>query len=219
VIYAGSNYTWRRPNGQVDRAYTYGNVIIIEHDFGWQGKRLYTLYAHLQVILPNIVENTLVRMGDVIGLSGDTGVVSGPHVHFEVRVEENWYYSTRNPILWMTPYEGHGVVAGRLLYANGRPVEDEVVYLTQNGKVIDTTTTYVNPKQLDSENWNVNSDEVWKETFAIGDVPGGNYTLYINANGIRFEQQISVQPGTTTFVDLGQVPIPGVRAPTPTAAP
>jgi murein DD-endopeptidase MepM/ murein hydrolase activator NlpD len=207
VIWAGDNYTWTLPSGKVDRAYTYGNVVIIRHNFGYQGKPLYTVYAHLQLILPYITVNTPVKMGDVIGLSGESGVVSGPHVHFEVRVEENSYYATRNPILWMTPYEGHGVVAGRLLYSNGQPVEDENVTLSQGGRVLDTTTTYVNPRRPDRETWNVNSDDGWRETFVIGDVPAGEYTIAMSANGIRFTQQIVVRPGTTTFVDMGQVPV------------
>jgi murein DD-endopeptidase MepM/ murein hydrolase activator NlpD len=208
VVWAGDNYTWTLPSGKVDRTYTYGNVIIIRHSFGYQGKPIYTVYAHLQVIMPYITENTQVQMGDVIGLSGESGVVSGPHVHFEVRIGENSYYDTRNPLLWMTPYEGHGVIAGRLLYANGQPVEDELVTLTQGDVIVDTTTTYVNPRRPDKETWNVNGDEVWRETFVIGDVPAGEYTVSMKANGLRFQQRVVVRPGTTTFVDLGQVPIP-----------
>jgi murein DD-endopeptidase MepM/ murein hydrolase activator NlpD len=208
VIWAGNNYTWKLPNGKIDRAYTYGNVVIIQHDFGFQGKPLYTLYAHMQVILPFITPGQRVQMGDVIGLVGDSGVVSGPHVHFEVRVGENSYYTTRNPLLWMTPYEGHGIVAGRLLYPNGQPVEDESVFLIQGRRTVDSTSTYVNPRRPTRTEWSVNSDEVWNETFVMGDVPVGTYTIYMNANGFRFEREIVVQPSTTTFVDFGQVSAP-----------
>jgi murein DD-endopeptidase MepM/ murein hydrolase activator NlpD len=207
VIWAGDNYVWKRPDGNTDRAYSYGNVVIIEHNFGWQGQRLYTLYAHLQLILPDVVVNREVRMGEVIGLSGASGVVSGPHVHFEVRVGENWYYATRNPLLWMTPYEGHGVVAGRILYANGLSVEGVTVYLQQGRTAIDRTTTYVNPKAPNEATWNVISDDVRNENWVIGDVPAGDYLVYTNVNGLRFERRISVRPGTTTFVDFGQVPV------------
>lgn len=205
VIWASDNYLWQRPDGNVDRAYAYGNVVIIQHDFGWQGQPLYTLYAHLSVIMPNIL-NTEVKMGDVIGLSGESGVVSGPHVHFEVRLGENWYYSTRNPILWMTPYEGHGVIAGRILYANGEPVEDALVTLTQGRQVIDLSRTYINPRSPAKQRWNVVSDEVWNENFVIGDIPAGDYTVIVNVNGLKLENRITVRPATTTFVDIGQVP-------------
>jgi murein DD-endopeptidase MepM/ murein hydrolase activator NlpD len=160
------------------------------------------------VILPFITPGQRVQMGDVIGLVGDSGVVSGPHVHFEVRVGENSYYTTRNPLLWMTPYEGHGIVAGRLLYPNGQPVEDESVFLIQGRRTVDSTSTYVNPRRPTRTEWSVNSDEVWNETFVMGDVPVGTYTIYMNANGFRFEREIVVQPSTTTFVDFGQVSAP-----------
>lgn len=56
----------------------YGRVILIRHGFGYQ-----TLYAHLSKIL--VKEGQRVQRGDVIGLSGKTGLVSGPHLHYEVR--------------------------------------------------------------------------------------------------------------------------------------
>lgn len=208
VIWAADRYLWKNnPTGKIDRAYTYGNVVIVEHDFGYKGEKLFTLYAHLDVIL--VEQNERVEMGDVIGLSGNSGVVSGPHVHFEVRIGENWYYTTRNPMLWITPYQDHGVIAGRMLYANGQPVEDYTVAVTKGSRTIDTTTTYVNPKLPGKRLWNVVSDDYWRENFVIGDVPVGDYTVVANIGGRRFSADVTVRAGTTSFVELGPVPISG----------
>ncbi|GAB4551481.1 MAG: hypothetical protein OHK0023_18480 [Anaerolineae bacterium] len=214
VIWADDNYIWYENGQRVESAYTYGNVVIIEHDFGFQGKRLYTLYAHLQVILTKVGQR--VQTGEIIGLSGRSGVVSGPHVHFEVRVGRNNYYETRNPLLWMAPYENHGVVAGRVLFENGLPVEDVTVQLIRNGRVVDTTTTYVNPRRPGRERWNVNPDEVWRENFVIGDVPAGEYQVAVTVNGQRFIKRVTVRSATTSFIDLTS---PDDRLlPTPTPA-
>jgi len=54
-----------------------GYTIIIEHGYGFR-----TVYAHNK---KNLVEvGQRVKRGDVIALSGDTGVTSGPHLHYEV---------------------------------------------------------------------------------------------------------------------------------------
>ncbi|MCS7312173.1 MAG: M23 family metallopeptidase [Acidobacteria bacterium] len=59
---------------------TYGQLIIVDHGFG-----IFTYYGHLS--------KTLVRKGDmvkrwqVIGLVGSTGRTTGPHVHYEVRYQ------------------------------------------------------------------------------------------------------------------------------------
>jgi len=58
----------------------YGLTIIIQH---YDGRE--TLYAHLSEIL--LEENEEVSMGQIIGLSGNTGRSTGPHLHFEVRFE------------------------------------------------------------------------------------------------------------------------------------
>lgn len=57
----------------------YGNVVVIDHGGG-----LATAYAHLGGFV--VVEGDPVVGSQVIGLVGDTGRSSGPHLHFEVRV-------------------------------------------------------------------------------------------------------------------------------------
>jgi murein DD-endopeptidase MepM/ murein hydrolase activator NlpD len=57
----------------------YGNHIIIAHAGG-----LLTLYGHLEAMLVN--PGDTVTAGQVIGLLGSTGNSTGPHCHFEVRV-------------------------------------------------------------------------------------------------------------------------------------
>jgi murein DD-endopeptidase MepM/ murein hydrolase activator NlpD len=75
VVYAGWN-DWG-----------YGNVIVIDHDGGWQ-----TLYAHLSAL--NVGCGYSVYQGDVIGAIGSTGNSSGPHLHFEMLNES---YGKVNP--------------------------------------------------------------------------------------------------------------------------
>lgn len=56
----------------------YGNVIYIKHDNGYE-----TRYAHLTSF--NVSVGQKVQQGQVIARSGNTGVGSGPHLHFEIR--------------------------------------------------------------------------------------------------------------------------------------
>jgi penicillin-binding protein A len=57
----------------------YGNSILIDHGNGFQ-----TLYAHLSQV--SVYCGARVEKGKLIGLSGNTGNSTGPHLHFEVRV-------------------------------------------------------------------------------------------------------------------------------------
>ena len=61
----------------------YGNVVILRH----QGKYT-TLYAHMQGFAPGIRKGARVQQGDTIGHVGMTGMTTGPHVHYEFRVNE-----------------------------------------------------------------------------------------------------------------------------------
>lgn len=56
----------------------WGNLIIIKHADGYE-----TWYAHLKDF--KVSENQQVKKGEVIGLVGNTGNVTGPHLHYELR--------------------------------------------------------------------------------------------------------------------------------------
>jgi murein DD-endopeptidase MepM/ murein hydrolase activator NlpD len=58
--------------------YGYGNYIIIDHGNGYE-----TRYAHLNKI--NVIKNQYVSKGELIGLVGNTGLSTAPHLHYEVR--------------------------------------------------------------------------------------------------------------------------------------
>lgn len=57
----------------------YGRVVIVDHGFG-----LTTWYAHLSAYA--VVPGTRVKRGEVIGYTGISGRSTGPHVHYEVRM-------------------------------------------------------------------------------------------------------------------------------------
>ncbi|MCW8896363.1 M23 family metallopeptidase [Sulfurimonas sp.] len=61
-----------------DRFYAGGSVII-DH-----GQGIYSGYYHMSKL--DVKEGNEVKQGDIIGLSGDTGRVTGPHLHFSFRV-------------------------------------------------------------------------------------------------------------------------------------
>lgn len=59
----------------------YGNLIIIKHKYEYQ-----TYYAHCNVLLVNVGDT--VKRGQLIAKIGSTGRSTGPHVHFEIRLED-----------------------------------------------------------------------------------------------------------------------------------
>ena len=74
----------------------YGNTIVLDHGFGYT-----TLYAHLYKGLVRVGQK--VKRGDVIALVGNTGKSTGPHLHYEVRINDkpvdprNYYFYDLSP--------------------------------------------------------------------------------------------------------------------------
>lgn len=60
-----------------------GKVVIIDHGMG-----IFTNYGHLSKI--KVHKGDLVEKGDIVGLSGKTGRVSGPHLHWGVKIQGHW---------------------------------------------------------------------------------------------------------------------------------
>lgn len=74
----------------------YGNAVEINHGFGYL-----TLYAHMHKI--NVKPGQKVKRGEVIGLVGNTGKSTGPHLHYEVHFKgqvmnpANYYFLDLSP--------------------------------------------------------------------------------------------------------------------------
>ncbi|MGZ8226354.1 MAG: M23 family metallopeptidase [Methylococcaceae bacterium] len=60
----------------------YGQVMIIKH-----GEHYETLYAHLSNFKRDLKDGDSVRQGEVIGYVGQTGLATGPHLHYEFRID------------------------------------------------------------------------------------------------------------------------------------
>lgn len=65
--------------------WSYGNYVEVDHGYDGQGRRIVTRYAHMSQRKVS-VGDTVTRGKTVLGLVGETGQASGPHLHFEVRV-------------------------------------------------------------------------------------------------------------------------------------
>jgi murein DD-endopeptidase MepM/ murein hydrolase activator NlpD len=59
----------------------YGRTVIIKH-----GQRYTTLYGHLSRYNKQVKQGSKVKQGQVIGYVGSSGLATGPHLHYEFRV-------------------------------------------------------------------------------------------------------------------------------------
>ena len=78
----------------VGRQNGYGNVIVLKHQGGYR-----TYYAHLSRFAGGLRKGARVQQGDVIGYVGQTGWATGPHLHYEFRVNDQ----VRNPLTVALP--------------------------------------------------------------------------------------------------------------------
>ncbi len=167
----------------------YGLAVVIRHNFGYDGKWLKTVYAHMDRI--DVINGQVVEAGDLLGIVGNTGFTTGPHLHFEVRLESKLTFSSRNPELWLTPPEGYGVLVGRVMYTNGQLLNSKFVRLDSMDNKIWTVYTY-GPQTI-------NSDDYYKENFVLSNLPAGKYIITITFDTKVYKYEVEIFPGTTTY--------------------
>lgn len=168
----------------------YGIAVAIKHDFGYQGKILYSIYGHMDESF--VWRGQRVQSGDVIGKVGETGKTSGPHLHFEVRIGDNVLFGTRNPELWISPPQGYGIMVGRIMESsNEMSYQTKVTLVSLASSMTYEVMTYAKGA--------VNPDTYYKENVVMGDLPAGLYDVYLDLKGNTTKSLIEIKPGMVAF--------------------
>jgi murein DD-endopeptidase MepM/ murein hydrolase activator NlpD len=186
------------------------NTVAIRHDArvtGENGKQLFifSTYYHNSVLLVKVGQR--VQADEVISLVGNTGRATNDHLHLEVHaspcdsvqciVDPNERYPkyTVNPELWIAPLRWTGIVAGQVWDSTGRPVPQARVYGLEKAEPQETPYSYA-----ETYGEHNHPDPVYQEHFAVGDVPPGDYTLWVEVNGRRLTRRVRVQRHAVTWV-------------------
>ena len=136
------------------------------------------------------------KKNEQIALTGNSGSSGGPHLHFEVRVGENSYQATRNPLLWLYPFPDRGVVAGRIANSEGQALRNVPLLLRR----IDATSAYAETTTYADNS--VHPDDRWQENFAFDDVVAGYYELTVGQGSKKVKHEFWVYPYQTNMVEI-----------------
>lgn len=171
----------------------YGNLVVLELA-GTSGTPVFALYGHLSTV--TVSAGQVVAAGDVLGLSGDSGVADGPHLHLEARVGQNDYFAAANPLLWLAPLPGTGVVLGRIMDSGSTLLREAPVMLRRvDGDAPYTaTSSYALIGPQDSG--------ILGENFVMDDVEPGLYEVVVNDGAGEHTTELWVYPDRLNWVDF-----------------
>jgi murein DD-endopeptidase MepM/ murein hydrolase activator NlpD len=187
VVWAGWGLYTLKPSNKTD---PYGLAVVVLHDFGFDNLPLYTVYAHLDRV--DVILGQWLQAGDKLGLVGKTGFTTGPHLHFEIRVGENTFFSTRNPELWLVPPQGWGVLAARLTDSYDHVISDlEINLYSEETGMEWTSLTY--------PDIGVINDPYYQENLVFSDLPSGSYKVSFRYLKKLQEIQIQILPGQVSY--------------------
>jgi murein DD-endopeptidase MepM/ murein hydrolase activator NlpD len=185
----------------------YGQLVVLQLDETWAELPVYVLYGHVADV--EVSEGRQVERGEPIARGGTAGAAVVPHLHLEVRVGSNTFGATRNPLLWLEPSSGSGVIAGRLVDPDGRAWEGVTVTLIDR----DGQSPFLNTwTYLDDPDHLIRPDPALAENFVFGPVPAGLYDVYVNLQGVEYRQTVEVGEGGLSTIEIITNPY---RTPTP----
>jgi murein DD-endopeptidase MepM/ murein hydrolase activator NlpD len=170
-----------------------GNYIRIKSV--WNEKNTYVYYMHLT--RPLVDSNITVQTGQPIAISGNTGNSTGPHLHFEIRIntsDPSAFRSRRNPELWVA-ISGMGAIYGYVPNASNNTRVD----ISPDPKPRPPYTTFGWALTYNFNDIRIGSDDIYHENYAIGDVKPGIYT--ITALNGAYHRVVTVGPGEVVDAD------------------
>lgn len=175
----------------------YGHLVVIELEEKWRDQPVYALYGHVLNI--QVQPGQRVSRGQPVAEVGVGGAATLPHLHFEVRVGSNDFFSTRNPLLWIEPPDSRGIIAGRLVDPDGRPWQGVAINVVGRSEGTEGTTTWT---YLSDPEPMVNPDEGLAENFVVGDLKPGQYELFTSLQGQEYRTLIDVEAGRLSTIEM-----------------
>lgn len=175
----------------------YGHLVVIELDQTYQDMPLYALYGHVLNI--NVVAGQRVQTGEQVAEVGFGGAAAVPHLHFELRAGMNEFTATLNPMLWLDSGQTRGVIAGRLLDAEGRPWRGVGLSLIGLSEDASSGNTW---SYLDDPLHYINPDPGYAENFVFSDVKPGEYEVYTKMQGVEYRTAVTVTAGGLSTVEI-----------------
>ncbi|WP_231911295.1 peptidoglycan DD-metalloendopeptidase family protein [Candidatus Promineifilum breve] len=175
----------------------YGQLVVIRAEQLHDGQPVYALFGHVADVA--VSEGQHVAAGQPVARQGTAGAAVVPHVHLEVRVGANAFGATRNPVLWLAPPEGQGVIAGRLVDPEGRAWQGVTVTLIDPSGAPPYRTTWT---YLDDPDHSIRPDPALGENFVFGPVAAGTYEVYTQVQGVEHRQPVEVVAGTLSTIEI-----------------
>jgi murein DD-endopeptidase MepM/ murein hydrolase activator NlpD len=186
-------------------------TVSIRHDTtvtrGGVTYRLYSTYYHNSAL--DVKLGDRVRAGQRISRVGNTGRATNDHLHLELAASptdsvgaivdstQRFPPHTTNAELWVRPLPGTGIVAGRVLGSDGRPVPQARIYGLV--KPVPTETPFSFAETYGDKG---HPHPLYQEHFAVGDVPAGRYVIGTLIEGRRVLRDVTVAPGKVTWVEF-----------------
>ena len=181
---------------------SYGNLVRIRHA-DYNGGKLQTLYAHLKE--SKVKCGQAVKEGELIGYGGNTGNSTGPHLHFEVRLN-----GTRcNPLNWLD--DDFSVARSTVRLGSYTSVKHPATALAAGAALhLQRVPLYVSSTAVSAAGTASGTYYVWSAEPADGRVritnaadrvgQAGQVTGWISVSDAGVQTQPADKPGTTLTI-------------------
>jgi hypothetical protein len=176
-----------------------GNYVVIEHSASEE-----TMYCHMSRILTSVGQT--VSQGQVIGEVGSTGISSGPHLHYAVKVNSTWVNPA--PGIAVSKLVSQGQVIANIslsVPAGGNPAENKMI---AQQMMADSPWGWGDDAQWQCLETLWQGESQWRHTAANPDssargIPQAMMSLHFGGNWITNEAALDYLADPTTQIRWG----------------